>query len=566
MGKKIGKLFVLMSLLSAQLYADPSVTMSVFSDQGKKTSTVRVGVPFLVQVTVSDEQSNLPTPHIEGLDQFLVQGTSSSTSTMIINGQQTVSQQYQIQVVAEREGTYSLGPVSITVNGVVQNFGAMQLEVSADAGTTQTAGDETFLQLSLDKESAYIGEPLQFSLRFYYTDPDIRNAQVQEPQFKDFTVSTLDGPHNGTEELNGKSYRYLEWKATVYPARSGELSILPSKAQYSVPDRTNRFGFFIGGFDKVKHIYSNNLKVQVKPVPSHTPPVQAVGTFRSFTARLNNQQAGEGEGIVLTLEVVGRGNIEQIKHPSLELPDNLTVYESNSSVVADGAEHKKSFEYIVQGLVSGTYTIPEQTFVFFNPTQETFGLLQTEPVELVVKAVAQQTTVDTSEPTVTEHRKLPELSIIEVGAWKDPHYRKVPTWFFILSLLGPLFVLLGTFLWNKRQAYLLQHAPELRYNNAFKQARIAFDKARAGHYDGQLYHIFIELFSARLKLPKNQVSENLIEATLRKASLDDDAIIKWRLMFAQMAEQAFSSYGRTERNDGLFNQAAHWLSQLEKIL
>ncbi|NBP03714.1 MAG: hypothetical protein EBU90_27175, partial [Proteobacteria bacterium] len=78
--------------------------------------------------------------------------------------------------------------------------------------------------------------------------------------------------------------------------------------------------------------------------------------------------------------------------------------------------------------------------------------------------------------------------------------------------------------------------------------------------------IFIELFAARLKKAPSEISEELIEATLRNANIKPEDLIKWRLLFAHMTEQAFSSYGTQERNDGLFNQAFYWLSQLEKLL
>ena len=116
---------------------------------------------------------------------------------------------------------------------------------------------------------------------------------------------------------------------------------------------------------------------------------------------------------------------------------------------------------------------------------------------------------------------------------------------------------------KRRDDFLEKNAPIIRYRRAFVDARATFTNARKGNYYGQLYHMFITLFAARLKIKRTEVSESLIEQTMRSVKFSEEEITKWRLLFAQLAETAFASHRIEDNNDNIFNQSAHWLNQLE---
>ncbi len=575
MDKKIGKAGWLVAALCvfSFLGAEPSVTMRLTDPNGDKLQQAQVNIPFVIHISVSDDKDHLPTPQIAGLEQFQVQGSQSGTSTIIQNGYKTVTKTYEITVVSDQEGQYTVGPVTITVDGKAIETKQTSLTVGQELKTDNQQEQQVFAVISFDQEKVYVGQEVLFTLRFYYANNGIRLSQIKEPAFKDFNLSKLEGPTTGMRTMDQQSYRYLEWTAKLFPEQIGTLQIDPIEAVYTAPrGRSHRGSFglfddFFGGGNNVKRLFSNTATLTVEPLPEHTPPVKAVGNFSSVQARLNNPTASEGEATVLTLDLVGRGNIESLNHPPLTLPSGLTFYESSSHLKKEGQDFKKSFEYIVQGLSPDEYTIESQVVTFFNPHTGEYKDLKTEPLKLAItgaiptaKPVQAETPKDRKEPVA------PRLTILEVGPWKAVRLRALSLFIFLLLFCIPLLVWLGLFLKKRRADYFIRNAPEVRYQNAFKNARQAFDRARKGNYDGQLYHIFIELFGARLKLPTTEVSETLIENTLTKAGLAATELVKWRLLFAHMAEQAFSSYGTTKRNDGLFNQAAHWLSELEKLL
>ena len=574
MGKKIGKIhiFVLLIGLVGLIKAEPAITCSVTDRDGQKLTQAQVGTPFIVKVVVSDtQQRTIPTPVLKGLEQFEIQETQSQAGTTVYNQDVVITQSYFVTLIALKEGDYNIGPAMVEIDGATLSTKPIKIKVGQQQAT-EKQDDTVFLEMNFTTEQAvYVGQPINLKIHFYYIDPMLRLNRIDQPTFEDFSVLKVEGPVTGVTVINEQQYRYLEWTGIVIPEKSGKLRITPTGALYSVPSKgPKRFGifddfsFFSGVHQQIQKAYSNQLELEVLPIPEHTPPVTAVGDFFSCTANLNSQKAGQGEATVLTLEIVGLGNIEQLKHPNLVLPENLTFYESTATIKKATQGYKKSFEYIIQGSQAGTYTIDSQTFTFFNPLHKTFIDLKTEPLTLTIETIVHKPVV--TEKLLNNTVQMPEVTIIKQGMWKASKQSEISLLALILLFFLPLMLYVALSFKQRRDAYFLKNAPELRYQNAFKHARNALSKARAGQYDVQVYHIFIELFAARLKKAPSEISEELIEATLRDAQIKPEDLIKWRLLFAHMTEQAFSSYGTQERNDGLFNQAFYWLSQLEKLL
>lgn len=575
MDKKIGNyLLLLCAIGTLQLHAEPHVQMIVTDMNGEQLQQAQINTPFMIQVTVvNDETDELPQPKIVGLDQLKLLQTSTQSSTVINNGAKTVSKTYNFTVKADQERTYTLGPCKVAFNNYPQVSSPVLLTVAKEQKIAQH--QSVITEINFDQSKVYVGQKVTFTLRFYYLENKVRLQQIKEPAFEEFSKSKLQGPTTGRKEIDGVLYQYLEWKGTVYPTQSGLLTVDPVEATYSIQAKrrhnNSAFGFFadmsdfFGESRTSKRAFSNSLELDVRPLPDHTPPVKAVGNFTHFTGQLNTQKAGQGEGVVLTLELTGSGNSEQISHPILELPNGLSYYESTAKLL-NKAGTQKQFEYIIQGLSSGNFTIPEQQFTFFDPQTAQYKTIQSKPLTLTITPSNTPDNQINQEPQQTESApSKKQLTIITSGKWYATKQRAISLWLFLLLLCLPLLLHLLFILKQKRAHYLAKYAPEVAYKLAFKTARPAILHARKGGYNARLYHIFIDLFAARFKIAREQVTEQLIEETLEK-QWDAHKLMKWRLFFGHMTECTFSSYGTTIRDDGLFNQATFWLQELEKVL
>lgn len=551
--------------------AQVNVSLHLTDANGNKLEAAQVNVPFVLEVVVSGNGEALPSPKVLGLDQFELRGSSSSSSTFINNGVKTNTKEFSINLCAGKEGSYSIGPAEIEVDGQVQKSTTLTFVVGEEQKVSTNQDEQVFTEISFDKEQVYYGEPVTFTLRFFHSNNKIRLGRVQEPEFKNFTAKKLEGPRSGTRTVNGNVYRYLEWSGTLYPKKVGTISVPAVQAEYTIPvKQQGGFGVFagmsqlFGGMQKQQVAHSNSIALLVIPLPEHIPPVQAVGDFSRVTFNTNNTTAGEGEGIVAFFDVFGEGNLEQLDHPPLVLPKELTSYESHAQVSVVGDEHKKSFEYVIQGRSPGDYTIEAQKFTYFNVETESYKTITTKPVHITIDGLGQLLEAIEKDDSLAVQEE--PLSILEVGAWKEVRLRELSWFWFFLLMFVPLLLWLVLFIKKRRHEYLVRHAPQLRYNNAFKQAYKQFGQAKAGNYDGQLYHMFIELFAARLKMPRSHISEAKIEQVLRDADISEADIVQWRLLFAHFAEQAFSSHRVRNKQDTLFNKAAGWLRKLETIL
>src|SRR5690606_36114470 len=100
---------------------------------------------------------------------------------------------------------------------------------------------------------------------------------------------------------------------------------------YEMPQQDNRlmgslFMFMNMRSDR-KRVYSNAVKITVDPLPHSSCQVNAIGVFENIMAYIAPPVAKEGEGMVLTIEVNGEGNLSVIKIPELSMPSGLKYYD-----------------------------------------------------------------------------------------------------------------------------------------------------------------------------------------------------------------------------------------------
>lgn len=582
MVKKIGKinylLLVSFFISCAIKAATPAVSLELVDKQGNFITEIGIGMSFSAQVTVSGDTRSLPQATLQGIDQFSQSGTSSGTRMQSINGVTTVSEQTSVSLRADRPGTYEVGPAVINYNGQEICSDTIKIEVVANykGDKKETDDGAFFARIEVDKEEVYVGQPINITIRFYQNTQHVSLEGIEKPHFDEyFFGKELVGPEAGTAYYNNKKYRCIEWKTTLYPKKPGEALIAPIQVVYSEKiDRhgmSDMFGMmqsFFGSMRQNQQLSSNSVKIQVKDLPLHDTEVKAVGNFSSLSASLNNAHASEGEGLIYRLTLEGAGNLELIGHQKIMLPEELTYYDS-SARIEEKPVGKKTFEYVIQGLKPGEFIIPAQTITYFDLETESYKTVQSEPVSLTITPSAgPKITIDQqSKENVLNENNLEQISFKDIKNctdWSPLFY--VPWWLFLLLLIVPFFGFVGCsvfFIYKKR---LGEKAPELRYRYAFKQARILFYHAKSKGYAGQLYHMYKELFSARLRMQTYEISENFIEDFLQTKGFTEDQIIQWRLHFGSLAEQAFLPHHVDQKDSKLFNEAVNWIDQLEKVL
>ncbi len=577
MDKRIGK-FLALFLAVCSTSINASLSLVAKDMYGQLRRKIALGTPFVIEVQVTDGPDEEPEL---GLPQEIhVIDRSISTSYRSVNGKTSGSRTYTYRARVDKEGSFIVGPARMRSDTTLQsNTLTLQIEKNSDE---QPLKRPFFVELSVKPEKIYVGQEAIFYIRFYYATDNVALEQLEDPSFNDCYATKVKGPITGVQTKDSVDYKYLEWQATICPKKVGQLVIpalaaniaIKSNGNRSSNDMFNLMNMFFGAGRTERH-YSNALSCDVWPLPDHNQDVNGVGSFSSYTAKVNLKEASVGEGVVYTLELVGTGNTQAMIHPVLELPDQIKYYDSHAKekLLSDVIK-KKDFEYILQALAPGTYTIPVQKFTFFDPHARRYKTLTTAPVALVIHG---QSLPQKNE----EHEHCPEevaeeeiedelddqerLSPLYKASWRAGMPRSIIPWMWYLVMLlllvgiaalGKLYILYRSYRAKHQRYYTSKHA--------FVVARKELDRVLLKQDYTIMYTIFKKLYAHKLHVAPSLISQEYIDQVLQERHMSDDERAQWNRFFDEITQIHF---GLAESADiKIKKEAQVWLNRLEKVL
>ncbi len=586
--KKIGNFLLVLALCTSFLaFAQDSieVQIKVKTAQGLPLHEASVHKPFMLTVTILNYKggSKDAKVFIDAHDSFEMRSQGTTAHMNSINGVSTHQVSYQYAVRAKSVGTFNLGPAAVTIDGKVYTSEVLKVHVveEPDERITRT---QPWLELIVqDDGPIVVGQTVPLILRFYHLGLS-QLASVVPPEVSGFTLGTLEGPFKGSTTLDGASYDSVEWRGDMVAKAAGTFTIKPAHAVYSMKarDRMHIFQLLSDHFSigmQQYEIDSNSLNLTVNPLPPFKGTVHGVGNFTYIQALVNQTTAKQGEGIVYTLEIGGDTALSDLTHPALLLPDTVTSYESKTSMPTNRYrnpdQQRKLFEYVMQARKPGSLTIPAQTFNFYDPKQQQYKQLTTEPITLTIEAdVAAQSksagknpALDQEEPAqavedVLDHHHLP------LHAQGSMQYRidtgLNPLWFWALLclLLIGLVLQWSRFFWK---LYAVRNHDYLRARAAFTRAHKSIAHARRERNAKELYDTFMQLYADRHGKAISGILEADVVTWLAHAQLPPETIKQWKQYITQLQTYVFYDAGQIPSAD-LFTAAEKWLALLEKTV
>ncbi len=565
MVKIVGKVAVCMIVMCVATFLNAGISMSLRTDGGSANQVV-VGQPFTIDVVIDNVYGSVQAPVVKGLGGFthgLVGMYSSS-----VNGKSTATYSYQVRI--DTLGSYALGPAvtthqqqelisnQVTVS-VVKDLGIVAQKNKSNQGVPTKA----FLRLMVDEETVVVGQKMGCTIRFYYQDSSLSLHNIGVPEYAGFDKKEVGKLETGTAEIDGAEYRYAQWRWDMYPTKAGEFIIPAYNAEYDIPIKDNHllgslFMFVNNRVDR-KRVYSNAVTVKVLPLPHYDKTVHAVGSFERISAEIKPGIAKEGEGMVLTIDIEGSGNLSAINLSPLVMPKKLKYYDSNNSIIAP--QHadelsKKRFEFIVQGMQAGDCEIPEQLFTYFDVERHAYVTLRTSPLAVSIMPGAVMVKKETPTHVVSSALEVSETvkndiaDINVIGEWYPvQEWEPLPWWVFQLLFMMPLIYSAYPIMWEKF-IYLTGNSARLMRRRAFKTARRKIIHCIQNNDAGTLYAIFTELF---------QQLDDIIDASGVKKNQE------WNEFFERIMHAAYAQSDKKDI-DQLCRMAQEWLERLEKTL
>ncbi len=459
MVKKTGNIvtFFIVLLVTTLAYSSSKLMLQVTDLQQNKVSQVEVGVPFLIQVTAQNIDSDVQPDGFDAWDDFAATFYGTSQSMTSINGQVTQSKIYTYVVTPQKKGKFNYPALCLTdKQGKVHVSEVFKIMVGdAVQISQQTAVQAYVLQLELDDRSVYVGQKMKVWLRFGFQE-SFQDLRITENSMQDIHRGFVaQDAEKGEFKIGNQKYQSHDFVMELYPEKVGTL-VIPSFQASFVPQRqaqfSSMFSMILGGGNVV---HSQPRSIDVAPLPESLEfqNVTAIGQFDSAEFKLSADKGSVGEGLVAKMTVIGDGNLEIVKAPLLQMPQGLHYYEGNSSCSREkDGTFKKEFEWIVQAEYADQFFIPEQKFVYFDLKSKSYKTLMTKSQELVingtVQKIAQQKVDQEKKETkvVVQNQKVKKTVHEQLTSWLDFALQsnsvtsKMLTW--LIQLLIVLIVLL----------------------------------------------------------------------------------------------------------------------------
>lgn len=414
------------------------IRLTATVDQNILTLQDRLELTLTIHGTQDTAHPSFPT--IEGFT--LLYGPSISAQTRIINGEVAVSKAYTYALQPTAKGKFTIGPSVVEYKG--EKYSSQPLTVEVVDVPRQSASQApnleklVFVELSADKNEAYVYEQVILSFTFYFQKGlPVGDIDYEAPVTKNFMEEKLGDQRQYEEIRDGIIYNVLELRTALFPMVSGELTVSPAKVKCNliVQQRRGRntpsdsfFGdaFFDDFFGRDQKRYpvertTESITLRVKPLPEQGKPKEfkgAVGTF-DMEVSTQAQRVKVGDPITLSMSVYGEGNIQTIHEPVLAVDkeDDFKLYPAESNTQITSREEvirgRKVFSKVIEPQKPDLKFTPAIVFSFFDPRAGQYKTITKEPIPITVEAGEQEVPIQL---TLSHDKALPVKQQVQLLA------------------------------------------------------------------------------------------------------------------------------------------------------
>lgn len=559
------------------------------------------GQQFQLEYTLYNTSGkDLKLPEFKGC-KVLYQGTSSGTSVSVVNGKvdRQTTETHVITLRAEKEGSYTFAPATISADGRTLSTNTWKLTVlppdKASASSGRSGGQSSdnttlFARLILSKSRIYEQEAVLATIKLYTQASGIQAENYSFPSFEGFVVQDIDLPQNTSfslENYNGVNYKVAVLKqCLLFPQRTGKITITPGKFDFQV----ETYQLVNGPFGPMRvpqgvsrSVSTNTTSVEVMPLPSGKPAsfMGGVGDF-SLSSSISSTHVKANEAITLKLTIKGSGNLKYLKNPELQLPNDFDTYDPkvdvNVKASAGGVSGTRTVEYTTIPRFAGTFKIPAVEFSYFDIKSKSYKTLRTEAYEI---------TVDKGAPgsggkTVTNFSNKEDLKLLN----QDIHYIKLdkmnlvqtPTlyidnWVYWLWYIVPALAFIVFVIINRKQAKANANVALMKNRKANKVASKRLKVAGKYLKNHDKEHFYDEVLKAvwgylsdKLGLPNSELTKDNVAAELEKYGASAELIAEFNDILGRCEFAQYAPSQTDEAMDELYTQTVEAIGKMENTV
>ena len=600
------------------------IALSAFADEvvfkANAPKQVIVGRPFQLSYTVNQRSRDLRAPEFTDFDVLSGPYTSTSSSTSFVNGKRSSSfeQTYTYTLMATKEGTFTIGPATVKVDGEnIQSNGVRIQVLPADqpqqmqqptqntpntrntqnnqSASSQAASSENlFVRTIASKTRVHEQEALMITYKLYFANVDVAQLtnNTKLPEFTGFLKQDLEQGEIQTEleHYNGRNYQTaVLYRTILYPQHSGDIKIDPANFEavlrVQVQQRARSiFDDFFGSYTNVtKMLTAPGVTIHVSPLPAGKPAgfSGGVGHF-TLTPSISQTELQANEAVTIKLDISGSGNMKLLKTPAIDWPEGFEPYDpkvtNNFKTTTSGVSGTKSIEYLAIPRSAGEYTIPAVNFSYFDIDSKAYKTLSTPEYTIRVKRGAGESSSVSDQPSVVSYTQKEDIkqlgSDIRYIDTKAPkitnqkskitNYNLIWLWYII-----PLIIAIVLLIVLRKQIQEASDLTRMKYKRANKvaQKRLKAAAAALKANDKEAFYAAIEraawtYLSDRLSIPTADLNKENIASILRQKGVSE-ALIKEVMDVLSTAE--FARYAPTTDHamNDLYTATTNLINNLE---
>ena len=577
---------------------------------GSAPSHVAVGEQFRLSYTVNTQDvSDFRAGDIpEELDVLIGPNRSMQSSYQMINGHtsSTSSITYTYIVCATKNGTFTISPAHVVVNGKSIASNSLTIKVSGtaqsgsgssrqrqndddggemrDAGS-HISGSDLFIKVSANKKRVHEQEPILLTYKVY-TLVSLTQLRGDMPDLKSFYTQEVDLPQQksfSVETVNGRPYRTCTWSQYVmFPQMTGKLKI-PSITFEGIVVQQNRNidpfeAFFNGGSGYIevkKKIVAPGIEIQVDPLPERPANFSGgVGQF-NISAQLDKTSTKANDPVSLRIIVSGVGNLKLIKQPVINIPKDFDQYDpkitDQTKLTTNGLEGSKIYDFLIVPRHQGKYEIPPVEFTYFDTTSGSYKTARSEGFTLDVAKGSGAGAVNdfTDQAGLKELNK--DIRYIKTGDVRTQgidnfFYGSVAYW---VTLIVLALIFISLFIVFRQRAIDNANVTKMRGKKANKVATKRLKKAAKLMADNKPGEFYDEVLRAlwgyvgdKLNIPVEQLSHDNISQRLADRQVDAETVSQF---IEALDECEFERYAPGDPKGNMNKVYEKAMTAIEKI-
>lgn len=361
-------------------------------------------------------------PQLPPLEGFSIgYAPSVSTQTKIVNNVVSIYRGFSYRLTAKKVGKFTIGPATLKYKGKTYKSNTIEVEVvkrtpfegkideqdSRDYNDKIDISKRVFVELSTDKNEAYIYEQIICSFKLYYQKGlPIDDIEYIPASTKSFLAEKLGDEKRYEEVRDGILYNVIELRTALFPVISGKIEIPPAKLKCNIliqqrhgrnwdPFENSLFDEFFGrsGYRYPVERSTNPLRLTIKPLPESEKPEDFAGAVGSFKMEVlaKPTEVKVGDPITLSINITGKGNIQTVGEPTLVTKgsEDFKLYPAEAKVNItdreDGIKGEKLFNKVIEPQHENIKTTPAISFSFFDPVLEKYQTIIHEPIPITVE-------------------------------------------------------------------------------------------------------------------------------------------------------------------------------------